>query len=130
MEVVALVAVVWKKTAKPLRGRVRAAAMLDRDAAFMMRCKIVLNLSRGESPLAIHRILGCSRSQVYRVAARFVKDGVAGLMDGRVDNGTTKADDTFEYHVLIAVFRSQQDYGFRRPTWTRRTSWSRRTGST
>ena len=93
MEVVALVAVVWKKTAKPLRGRVRAAAMLDRDAAFMMRCKIVLNLSRGESPLAIHRILGCSRSQVYRVAARFVKDGVAGLMDGRVDNGTTKADD-------------------------------------
>jgi transposase len=52
------------------------------------------------------------------VAARFVEHGVAGLMDGRVDNGTTKADDVFEYHVLIAVFRSPQDYGFRRPTWT------------
>jgi transposase len=55
---------------------------------------------------------------VFRVAARFLEHGVAGLMDGRVDNGTTKADDVFEYHVLIAVFRSPQDYGFRRPTWT------------
>lgn len=118
MEVVALVVGVWKKTVKALRGQVRAAAMFDRDAAFMMRCKIILNLSRGQSPQAIHRILGCSRSQVYRVAARFVEQGMAGLMDRRVDNGTTKADDTFEWHVLIAVFRSPQDYGFRRPTWT------------
>jgi transposase len=63
-------------------------------------------------------ILGCSRSHIYRVAQRFVQDGLVGLADRRADNGEVKLDDAYEIEVLVAVAFTPQEYGFRRPTWT------------
>jgi transposase len=94
------------------------AAQRHADTDTRLRYKIIRNLARGVSVIAIHEILGCSRSQVYRVAHRFLEAGLCGLEDHRADNGQTKADDNFETHVLIAVYGSPQDYQFRRPTWT------------
>jgi transposase len=92
--------------------------MRGRDGDWRMRCKIVRNLARGESPTRIAAMLGCSRSQVYRVAGRFLDQGAAGLADRREDNGEAKVTEEFEWTVLIAVARSPQDYGYQRPTWT------------
>jgi transposase len=83
-----------------------------------MRCKIVRNLARGEAPTRIAAILGCSRSQVDRVAARFLAQGLAGLTDGREDNGESKVTEQYEWTVLVAVAQSPQKYGWQRPTWT------------
>jgi len=118
MKVVSLVVAVWKRLPKSLQRNVQSMAMAHEDVDLCMRCKIIRNLVRGEQPITIHGILGCSRSQVYRVAGRFLAEGVAGLQDRRAHNGPTKADGDFEWHVLLAVAFSPQEYGFRRPTWT------------
>jgi transposase len=52
------------------------------------------------------------------VAERFVKEGLAGLADRREDNGDRKVTESYEWWVLIAVVKSPQDFGYRRPTWT------------
>lgn len=83
-----------------------------------MRCKIVRNLVREECPQNIAPILGCSRSQIYRVANRFVSEGLGGLVDRREDNGLSKANEEFVSFILTAVGGSPPQYGFERPTWT------------
>jgi len=84
-----------------------------------MRCKIVLNLVRGQSVPRIHQVLGCSVSQVYRVARRFVQEGDIGLADRREDNGSRKVDESYQAELLRLVDEdSPQDHGYRRPTWT------------
>jgi transposase len=93
-------------------------SMVSRDAGWRMRCKIIRNLVRGESPSTIARILGCGRSMVYRVAGRFIADGIQGLVDHREDNGTPKVTDDFAWRVLLAVAESPQQHGYQRPTWT------------
>jgi transposase len=104
------------------RGRQRAihrSAMNDPDAGFRMRCKIVRNLTRGEPPRAISRILGVSISQVYRVGDRFVEQGELGLVDRREDNGEAKVTEEYKQELLrLVACDSPQDHGYRRPTWT------------
>jgi transposase len=88
------------------------------EVNWRLRCKIIRNLARGNVPGQIAAILGCARSHVYRVARRFVDEGPAGLVDRREDNGQAKVTEQYEWHVLIAVAFSPQQYGYQRPTWT------------
>lgn len=60
----------------------------------------------------------CAKSQVYRVADRFIEHGLAGLADRREDNGECKITETYEIELLRLVEESPQQYGYRRPTWT------------
>ena len=109
----------WKRCSATVRRKVRSWAMVSSDADFRLRCKIVLNLVRGESTQRISEILGCSLSQVYRVARRFVQQGVIGLTDRREDNGQTKVDESYQAELLrLVADDSPQDHGYRRPTWT------------
>lgn len=108
----------WKRLSKTERRWLVSEAMHGRDGDWRMRCKIVRNLARGETPTSMAAILGCSRSQVYRVADRFLEQGLSGLVDRREDNGQAKVTDGFEWIVLVAVAHSPQDYGYQRPTWT------------
>lgn len=109
---------VWKRLQQEERRELKAGSMDGGDAGWLMRCKIVRNLVREEKPDRIASILGCSRSQVYRVAQRFVESGLGGLVDRREDNGEPKITDNYEWIVLIAVAHSPQHYGYQRPTWT------------
>lgn len=118
MRIVQQVMDVWKRLSKSERRWLISEAMRSADIGWMMRCKIVRNLARGEWPERIAAILGCSRSQVYRVAGRFLSDGPAGLVDRREDNGQAKVTEEYEWCVLVAVALSPQQYGFQRPTWT------------
>lgn len=118
MRIVQQAAEEWKRLSKRERRWLVSEAMHGVDADLRMRCKIVRNLARGESPTRIALILGCSRSQVYRVAARFRESGLLGLVDRRADNGDAKVTEDYEWTVLIAVAQSPQEYGWQRPTWT------------
>jgi transposase len=60
----------------------------------------------------------CAKSQVYRVAERFITKGLAGLADRREDNGERKITRVYESELLRLVEQSPQKFGYRRPTWT------------
>ena len=72
MSIVQDVSRAWKGLSRSLQRWVMNEAMRGEDAGWRMRCKVIRNLVRGESPTQIHRILGCARSHVYDVAAKFV----------------------------------------------------------
>ena len=76
------------------------------------------NLVRGESPTQIRRILGCARSHVYDVAAKFIASGVEGLGDRREGNGSPKVNDEYAAFVVEAVAGAPTEHGYQRPTWT------------
>ena len=108
----------------PRRPRQRRRALLTwgrrlRDAATMLRVQVVERAMAGLTALEISDLLGCARSQVYRVAARFVAGGRVALLDGRNGNGRRVADAAFDATVAKLVRESPQDYGYLRPTWTR-----------
>src|SRR5512134_99055 len=109
----------WSRLPKDLQRRARSFAMTAPNATFRDRFKIVLNLARGNTPRAIHSILACSLSQVYRIGKRFVDEGMLGLVDRREDNGDPKVTEDYAAELLAVVGGSSpQDHGYRRPTWT------------
>ena len=56
---------------------------------------------------------------VYRIAARFKQSGVEGLMDRRQENGRLKLSEDYLVTLYEVVSGKPEDYGWRRPTWTR-----------
>ena len=80
--------------------------------------KIVLGLVQGRSAQQIHLGGLCPVSQVYRVAERFVEEGLLAVGDRSEDNGQAKVTEEYEWWLLIAVAKSPRDFGYRRPTWT------------
>jgi transposase len=80
---------------------------------------IILNLDDGISPTETARRLKVARSTIYRIAERFREAGEAGLVDRREENGDRKLDEQTLHALHDIVEASPQDYGWRRPTWTR-----------
>jgi transposase len=118
MEIVPETQSVWKRLTKKEQRWLNSQAMCSCDAGLRVRCKIVRNLVKGKSASIIHDVLGCSRSEVYRVAHRFVAEGLAGLVDRREGNGEAKVDEAYVAVVLTAAEGSPREHGFERPTWT------------
>ena len=92
--------------------------MRAKDAGMRCRCKVVLALVQGRTPTMIAHGGLCAKSQVYRVAERFINEGLAGLADRREDNGERKITPVYERELLSLVERLPQEFGYRRPTWT------------
>jgi transposase len=88
------------------------------DAVMRCRCKIILSLVQGKAPTMIAKGGLCAKSQVYRVADRFIERGPVGLADRREDNGENKVVDTYGAELLRLIEGSPQEHGYRRPTWT------------
>lgn len=119
MSVQKKVAKVWQSLSSRQRRIVRVKAKGCPDATVRNHCKIVVSLVGGNTPTEIAATKLCSPSQVYRIANRFVEQGLAGLADGREDNGETKADERYQAILLEVVGQSSpRQYGYRRPTWT------------
>jgi len=90
-----------------------------RNAAVRIRHLIVINLLNGRSAYETAEVLGVHNTTVYRVARRFREYGEWGLWDAREDNGQTKLDDNYLSALYRVVRGTPQQYGWRRPTWTR-----------
>jgi transposase len=89
------------------------------DAATALRFQALAGLAAGRSSVEVATELEMARSTVVGVAARYAEHGVAGLYDRRRYNGRVKADETFARHVAEVLRRSPEDFGWKRPTWTR-----------
>ena len=108
----------WQSLSKRERRIMRAHGSHAPCAVMRCRCKVIVSLVGGKSPLMLAAGGLCSESQVYRVAWRFVEQGPAGMADRRDDNGNPKIDEAYQWELLIAVARSPRDYGYLRTTWT------------
>lgn len=90
-----------------------------RDAGLRTRYLIIINLLNGRRAYATAEVLGVHNTTVYRVAKRFRERGEWGLIDGREDCGTGKLDEGYLATLYQVVRAGPQQYGWRRPTWTR-----------
>ena len=104
---------------KRVKMELRRIRRQTRDAGLAMRCQMVLHSAKGRGSRQIADAVGCDRSWVSRVLERFSRDGPAGLLDGREDNGQVKLTEEYLGLLYEVVWRSPPDYGYRRPTWTR-----------
>jgi transposase len=89
------------------------------NAGVRVRYLILINLLNRRTARQTAEVLGVHNTTVYRVARRFRVDGEWSLWDAREDNGQTKLDEHFLNVVYWAVRATPQQYGWRRPTWTR-----------
>jgi transposase len=108
----------WQTLSNRQRNELRRLANRARDAGLRCRCKVILALVRGTSPTRIAQGGLCAKSQVYRVAGRFLTGGLAGLADRREDNGQPKITTAYQAELLRLIEGSPQGFGYRRPTWT------------
>lgn len=76
-------------------------------------------LWRGQNARSVARELQCTVSGVYRWVGRFAQADRDGLLDRRADNGTLKANPSFQQVVHDVLWDTPLDYGYTRPTWTR-----------
>jgi transposase len=108
----------------PRIGRVERRLLLrlgreSGDPATALRFHIVARLGLGKTSPEVEHELDIARSTVVTTAHRFAKEGVAGLYDKRRHNGKPKVDDGFRRRVAALLRRTPEDFGWRRPTWTR-----------
>ena len=108
----------WQKLSHRERKEIRRRSMRASDAVMRCRCKIILSLVQGKAPTMIAQGGLCAKSQVYRVADRFIEHGLVGLADRREDNGENKVTDAYGMELLRLIEGSPQEHGYRRPTWT------------
>ena len=108
----------WQQLSPRERKEIRRRSMRASDAVMRCRCKIILSLVQGKTPTMIARGGLCAKSQVYRVADRFIEHGPVGLADKREDNGENKVTDAYGMELLRLIEGSPQEHGYRRPTWT------------
>jgi transposase len=101
------------------KDQLRQSWRACQEVGLKTRYLVILNLAEGHHPNEIAALCGVARCSVYRIAARFRESGEAGLLDRREDNGTRKLDDFYLETLFDVVSASAQDYGWRRPTWTR-----------
>jgi transposase len=89
------------------------------DFATAMRFYAVALLGRGMSSPKVADILAIAVSTVVRAGHAYAAEGVAGLYDRRRSNGSPKADGAFRARVAELLQRTPEDFGWKRPTWTR-----------
>jgi transposase len=89
------------------------------SASVRIRYLMIINLLSGRSAYRTAEVLGVHNTTVYRVARRFRTFGEWSLWDAREDNGQTKLDEHFLTTLYRVVRATPQQYGWRRPTWTR-----------
>jgi transposase len=102
---------VKEKLCRSLRG--------CRNAGVRVRYLIIINLLNGRSAYETADVLGVHNTTVYRVVRRFRKRGEWGLWDAREDNGNNKLEEHYLGVLHDVVRATPQQYGWRRPTWTR-----------
>lgn len=91
----------------------------QRDPATLLRFLMAAQLSAGTSRNQVARNLNCAPSTVVATAAKFIAEGVAGLLDHRAGNGRKKVDDWFRRCLRNLLIGTPIDFGWMRPTWTR-----------
>jgi len=90
-----------------------------KDAALKTRFQIVWQYSQGMGCEEVAKSLGCAPSTASRVARRYERMGVAGLLDGRKEPKAEKVTEDAAAVLCDLVEGTPRDFGWLRNTWTR-----------
>jgi len=104
-----------KKASRKMLRRMRQL----KDGAMKSRYQIVWLYAQGRGCNEVAVALGCARSTASRVARRYERMGEAGLLDGRKEPRAEKVTDDAAAALCDLLEGSPEDFGWRRPTWTR-----------
>jgi transposase len=107
------------RMSRPERRHLLELGRKSGDPETALRFHIVARLGLRKTSPEVSEELDVARSTVVRTAHRFATEGIAGLYDQRRTNGKPKADDAFRRQVAKLLGRTPEDFGWRRPTWTR-----------
>lgn len=94
-------------------------AAKQRDPGVRLRVRIVLLYAEGFGCDRIAHALKVAPTTATRTARRFLREGLAGLVDGRQENGTPKVDADLAMGLVELVGSVPTEFGLSRPTWTR-----------
>src|SRR5215210_1261985 len=102
-----------------VKQRLRTNLRKVREAGTKVRYLMIVNVLSGRSCRETATVLKVHPTTVGRVVKRFDQYGEAALQDGRCDNGPDKLDEDFLRELDRVVRKTPQDFGWKRPTWTR-----------
>lgn len=105
---------------KPALRRMQAKASKCTDLLLATRYRIVVLSAQGWSRARIAAATGWHVSTISDVRGRWLRDGEAGLIDGREDNGPCKITEDYAAQLRRVTADRSTDWGHRRPTWTLR----------
>lgn len=108
------------RLSKPSLKRLRAKACECTDVRLATRYRIVVLSAEGWSRPRIAAAVGWNVSSITEVRKRWLREGEAGLIDKREDNGPCKVTEHYSATLLVLTRDRSTDWGHRRPTWTLR----------
>jgi hypothetical protein len=79
------------------------------------RCKVILGFVQGKSPTVIRQGGQCAKSQVYRVADRFIEHGLVGLAHRREHDGEDKVPNPARLFSALSLLDFRLNRGQFRP---------------
>ena len=104
---------------RQVRRALSRRAQKTRDADLCKRYLIIVLLAEGQSSVAIERSLKVARAHVSRTAWKYFGEGIAGLQDGREENGARKVDENFLSVLQELLGLVPSDCGWERSRWSR-----------
>ena len=105
---------------KPTLKRLRARAAKCADVRLATRYRIVVLSAEGWSRPQIAKAIGWNVSSITDIRKRWAREGEAGLIDKREDNGPCKVTGHYAATLRVLTRDRSTDWGHRRPTWTLR----------
>lgn len=104
----------------PTLNRLQAKACKCTDVRLATRLRIVVLSARGWTRPRIAEAVGWNVASITEVRKRWLREGEAGLIDKREDNGPCKVTDHYAATLRNLTRDRSTDWGHRRPTWTLR----------
>lgn len=108
------------RLSKPALRRLRTKASKCTDVLLATRYRVIALSAQGWSRPRIADALGWNITTVSKVRKRWLRDGEAGLIDRREDNGPSKVTDHYAAMLRTVTRDRSTDWNHRRPTWTLR----------
>ena len=103
---------------EPQRADLEAAVTAEHRVRRWRRYRAVLLLAEGQAPAAVAHALRCSRASVYAWAARWRREGVAGLREGDHGGGRAKLGAGGEAALAALLGEEPQAHGHHATGWT------------
>lgn len=108
------------RLSRPSLKRLRAKAGKCTDVRLSARYRIIVLSAEGWSRPRIAAAVGWNVASITEVRKRWLREGEAGLIDKREDNGPCKVTDCYAAMLRTLTGDRSTDWGHRRPTWTLR----------
>ena len=104
---------------RPRRRELIRLGRKTKDVQTGLRFLMIAKLSAGLSKTEVAQALDSAVSTVVQTVKKYLRLGIEGLLDQRMNNGPLKVTAAFLKGLRRVLRGSPPDFGYERPTWTR-----------